>query len=121
MASAMPEYQAEFVVRDVLADLSEKTSRRIVVLDADFGSGERFGLFVARWQSVKEPRGQLHYFAHSGCTAFPSAFDYGSAAYAFAVDELRAQWPVGVPGSIGWSFLAAACCSPCVSGARNIV
>jgi tRNA 5-methylaminomethyl-2-thiouridine biosynthesis bifunctional protein len=98
MESSLPDDRPESVVRDVLADLSEKISRRIVVLDADFGSGERFGLFIARWQSVREPRGQLHYFAHSGCTAFPSAFDRDSAAYAFAVDELRAQWPVGVPG-----------------------
>ena len=94
----MPDYRPELVVRDVLADLSEKTPQRLVVLDADFGSGERFGLFIACWQSVKEPRGQLHYFAHSGCTAFPSAFAQDSAAYAFAVDALRAQWPVGVPG-----------------------
>ena len=98
MASSMPDYRPELVVRDVLANLSEKTSQRLVVLDADFGSGERFGLFIACWQSLKEPRGKLHYFAHSGCTAFPSAFDQDSAPYAFAVDALRAQWPVGVPG-----------------------
>lgn len=117
----MPDYRPELVVRDVLADLSEKTPQRLVVLDADFGSGERFGLFIACWQSVKEPRGQLHYFAHSGCTDFPSAFAQDSAAYAFAVDALRAQWPVGVPGSTAWSFLAAVCCSPFVSVTRNIV
>ena len=98
MESSLSDYRPELVVRDVLANLSEKTSQRLVVLDADLGSGERFGLFIECWQSVREPRGQLHYFAHSGCTAFPSAFDQDSAAYGFAVDALRAQWPVGVPG-----------------------
>ena len=63
MASSMPDYRPELVVRDVLANLSDKTSQRVVVLDADFGSGERFGLFTACWQSLKEPRGKLHYFA----------------------------------------------------------
>ena len=98
MSSAMPDDRAEWALRDAWAGMAEGTSRRLVVLDADFGSGERFGWFLARWQSMKEPRGQLHYFAHSGSAAFPNLFEQDSGLSWVALGELRAQWPVGVPG-----------------------
>jgi tRNA 5-methylaminomethyl-2-thiouridine biosynthesis bifunctional protein len=94
----MPDDQPKLAVPGVLADLAEKASGRLVVLDADFGSGERFGSLLAYCQSVKKTHGQLHYFAYCRSTVFPNALDQNSAVAAPVVDALRAQWPLGVPG-----------------------
>ncbi len=71
-----------------LAPLPWSGRAHFVVLDADFGSGERFLAILRRWRADPERPLRLHYLA-------PGADPAGAQAMAPA---LRAAWPPAVPG-----------------------
>lgn len=92
-------------VNKIAATAAENTSSDMsvpkssyVVLDIKFGNGEKFLRVLTRWLAQDKSGYKLHYIACSQEPIFSVESNHGGAAVNSWIDELREQWPSGLPG-----------------------
>ena len=88
---------AATVADSTSSDVSSQQSP-CVVLDTKFGNGRKFLRFLTRWLAKERNGNKLHYIACSQDPIFSVESNQGGAAVKSWIDELREQWPSGLPG-----------------------